>query len=44
MLSHPWLNMEDNYNFKYTKAEHDKIQFKKSMQKDGGKIEEEANK
>jgi len=32
MLKHPWLNMPDNYDFKYTKAEFEKIQFKKSMQ------------
>jgi len=34
MLEHPWLKMTDNYNFKYTKAEFEKIQFKRSMQGD----------
>ena len=32
MLKHPWLNMEDNYDFKYEKKEYEKIQFKKSIQ------------
>lgn len=25
MLKHPWLNMEDNYDFKYEKKEYEKI-------------------
>ena len=33
MLSHPWLNMPDNYDYKFTKKEYEKIQFKKDMQK-----------
>ena len=45
MLKHPWLDMEDNYEFKYTKAEFDKIQFKKSMMNAAnGNGEEESNK
>ena len=41
MLEHPWLKMEDNYEFKYTKAEYDKIQFKKQMQ--GGGAEDKRD-
>ena len=33
MLDHPWLNMPDNYDYKFTKKEYEKIQFKKDMQK-----------
>ena len=29
MLDHPWLNMEPNYNYKLSKKEWEKIQFKK---------------
>lgn len=35
MLKHPWLNMEETEDFKYTKAEYEKVQFKKSMQGGG---------
>jgi serine/threonine-protein kinase SRPK3 len=42
MLKHPWLNMPDVYNFKYTKAEYEKIQFKKSMQ--GASPDDDNNK
>ena len=31
MLDHPWLNMPENNDYKYTKKEHEKIQFKKDM-------------
>lgn len=34
MLSHPWLNMPDNYDYKFTKKEWDKISFKKDMKKE----------
>ena len=33
MLEHPWLNMEPNYDYKFTKKEYEKLQFKKEMQK-----------
>ena len=40
MLKHPWLNMPDNYDFKFTKKEYEKMQFKKEM-KGGMKGENE---
>lgn len=33
MLSHPWLNMDANYDYKFSKKEWEKIQFKKDMKK-----------
>ena len=33
MLSHPWLSMPENYDYKFTKKEYEKIQFKKDMKK-----------
>ena len=43
MLDHPWLNMPDNYDFKFTKKEYEKIQFKKDMKKEVDPFAEEAN-
>jgi serine/threonine-protein kinase SRPK3 len=31
MLSHPWLNMKDNYDFKYTDREYDVMMLKKEL-------------
>lgn len=31
MLSHPWLNMPDNYEFKYTDREYDVMMLKKDL-------------
>ena len=33
MLKHPWLDMEPNYDFKYTELEFDKMQLKKGYKK-----------
>lgn len=32
MLGHPWLDMENNYDYKYTELEYQKLQMKKQMQ------------
>lgn len=42
MLSHPWLNMPDNYDYKFTKKEYEKIQFKKDMKKQDEPFAEDA--
>lgn len=42
MLSHPWLNMPENYDYKFTKKEYEKIQFKKDMKKEAEPFAEEA--
>lgn len=42
MLSHPWLNMPDNYDYKFTKKEYEKIQFKKDLLKDLDPFAEDA--
>ena len=34
MLQHPWLNMSDNYDYKFGKKEWEKIAFKKDLMKD----------
>ena len=34
MLDHPWLSMDDNYDYKFSKKEWEKIQFKKDLMKD----------
>jgi len=31
MLNHPWLNMQDNYDFKYTDREYDVMMLKKEL-------------
>ena len=31
MLEDPWLDMPDNFDFKYTKQEYEKIQFRNEM-------------
>jgi len=42
MLSHPWLKMADNYSFKYTKEEYDRIQFTQQMKEDRKGNEEDG--
>ena len=42
MLQHPWLNMPDNYDFKFSKKEYEKIQFKKDMKKQDEPFAEDA--
>ena len=42
MLDHPWLNMPDNYDYKLTKKEWEKIQFKKDMLKDQDPFAEDS--
>ena len=42
MLQHPWLNMPDNYDYKFTKKEYEKIQFKKDMKKEVEPFAEDA--
>jgi len=29
MLKHPWLDMEDNYDYKYTEREYETLRLKK---------------
>jgi hypothetical protein len=45
MLKHPWLNMSDNYEFKYTDIEYDKMITKKGMKNTlrGGKDNTQDN-
>jgi hypothetical protein len=31
MLSHPWLNMPDNYDYKYTDKEYEIMMLKKDL-------------
>ena len=31
MLSHPWLSMKDNYDYKYTDKEYEVMLLKKEM-------------
>lgn len=42
MLSHPWLNMDSNYDYKFSKKEWEKIQFKKDMKKTEEPFAEDA--
>ena len=42
MLSHPWLNMDANYDYKFSKKEWEKIQFKKDMKKTEEPFAEDA--
>jgi hypothetical protein len=44
MLSHPWLNMAANYEYKYTEKEYEIMMLKKEMKMGGGRnvINDEA--
>jgi hypothetical protein len=42
MLEHPWLNMEDNYEYKYTDKEYEIMMLKKDLkEKTRGKVDED---
>jgi len=40
MLKHPWLNMKDNYDFKYSDREYEVMMLKKDLKKDKGIVDD----
>jgi hypothetical protein len=40
MLKHPWLNMADNYDFKYSDREYEVMMLKKDLKKGQGQVDD----